>query len=69
MDYIKRELGKLRDALNARPKPNEYDRLYAAQQALSWAEDPTAYKSPTALIIGTREGSEDCPALSNPQSS
>ena len=34
------------------PPDREYEKLYAAQQALSWALDPTGFKAPYDVITG-----------------
>lgn len=60
MSFIQRELDRIGEALRADPQSNDYDRLYAAQQALAWATDPSNYASPMKHIRGTQEGSEDC---------
>lgn len=66
MSFIHRELDRIGDALRADPESNDYDRLYAAQQALSWATDPEGFKSPFGLIMGTQEAKEDCPSCPDP---
>ena len=38
--YVERALERVHLALNEPREPAERDRLYAAQQALSWALDP-----------------------------
>lgn len=62
MSFIQRELDRIGKALREEPQVNDYDRLYAAQQALSWATDPEGFASPMKHIMGTREGLEDCSA-------
>jgi hypothetical protein len=70
MSFIQRELDRLHSALLDHPGGNSYERLYAAQQALAWATDPSAFAAPSKLIMGTQEDSEDCSAhLRQPQSS
>jgi hypothetical protein len=62
MSFIQRELDRIGDALR-QPRPNNrYAELYAAQQALIWATDPTDFKSPFDMlgVTSTPEGSEDC---------
>jgi hypothetical protein len=49
--------------LHARSDETE---LYAAQQALAWALDPTGFAAPFTTITGTRADSEDCPAELRP---
>ena len=62
MSFIQRELDRIGEALRADPQSNDYDRLYAVQQALAWATDPSNYASPMKHIRGIQEGSEDCSA-------
>jgi len=65
MSFIRRELDRISTALAERGS-SDYEQLYAAQQALSWALEPTGYKSPYDAIKGTPGDSADCPALSCP---
>ena len=60
MSFIQRELDRIGVALRETPQGNDYDLLYAAQQALSWATDPDGFASPMKQIRGTQEGTEDC---------
>lgn len=62
MSFIQRELDQIGVALRKTQEVGAYDRLYAAQQALSWALDPSGFKAPYAAIMGTLEGLEDCSA-------
>lgn len=62
MSFIQRELNRISTALRESPQSNDYDRLYAAQQALSWATDPNGFASPMKHIRGIQVGSEDCSA-------
>jgi hypothetical protein len=41
-------------------KSEQYGKLYAAQQALSWALNQTAYKAPYDMIMGIQGDSKDC---------
>jgi hypothetical protein len=66
MSFIQRELDRIGAALRADPQGNDYDRLYAAQQALVWATDPENYASPMKHIRGIQEGSEGCSADCHP---
>lgn len=61
MSFVQRQLARIGEALQ-RPQPsNRHAELYAAQQALTWALDPTAFKSPYDLLVtSTPEGSEGC---------
>lgn len=69
MSFLQREADRVRSALLVTPAGAEYDRLYAAQQALVWASDPQGFKSPYDLITGTPAGSEDCSERNRPPSS
>ena len=65
--FIARELRRISADLRRFNEADEkYQRLYAAQQALSWALEPNGFKSPYDLIMGTPEGSKDCPATHYP---
>ena len=66
MSFMQRELDRIRQALLTERAGETYDRLYAAQQALAWASDPTGFRSPLNSIMGTQEGSEDCLAHPRP---
>ncbi len=66
MSFIRREIDRIRESLVA--SGPRYDELYAAQQALEWALEPSGTKSPYAMITGIQEGSGDYPAPSNPAS-
>ncbi len=57
MSFIQRELDRLNAAIIP-DKPNQ-DRLYAAQQALAWALEPSGIKLPYEMITGILVGSED----------
>jgi hypothetical protein len=69
MGFVERELEKISAALRE-PRiaedTNEYQRLYAAQQALSWALEPTGFKSPYDLATGIPAKPEDCQASNHP---
>ncbi len=64
MSFIQREIDRIRESLVA--SDPRYDELYAAQQALEWALEPSGIKSPYAMITGTQEGSEGYSALCHP---
>lgn len=63
MMFIQRELDRIGAALT-QPQPGpHYAELYAAQQALLWAQEPEGFKSPYAmLVMDTLGDSGDCPA-------
>lgn len=46
MGFVERELERLNCALNEGVGDPRYPEIYAAQQALSWALDPTGFRSP-----------------------
>jgi hypothetical protein len=66
---IQGELGKIGVALVETKDPERYNRLYAAQQALAWALNPAAFRSPLAFVMGRSEGSGDCLVYPCPPSS
>lgn len=66
MSFIQRELDRISTALRENPQSSDYDRLYAAQQALSWASDPEGFASPMKHIKGILEVTEDCPPCLGP---
>ncbi len=69
MGFVERELERIEVALREPRSAEEWNQLYAAQQALSWALEPIGFKAPYDTIMGTQEGSEDCPSpLSPPRS-
>jgi hypothetical protein len=68
MSFIQRELDRIGAALQQPQLSNRYAELYAAQQALSWAAEPTGFASPASMLMGIQEGSADCSdALRPPQ--
>ena len=69
MGFVERELNRIEAALRQPQSGNAYIELYAAQQALVWALEPTGFASPYKMITGTQAGSADCPVSSSPGSS
>lgn len=67
MEHVQAELERIRVRLVNRPHPNEHAGLYAAQQALEWALDPSGFKAPYAMVTGIREASRDCCPTSRPE--
>lgn len=65
MSAIARELELLGRALR-KTSGGRYDEVYAAQQALSWAQDPQSFKAPSVMLTDIREGSEDCSDFPRP---
>lgn len=51
MSFLQREIDRIRAALTEPPSADHAE-LYAAQQALAWALEPTGFKSPYELIRG-----------------
>ena len=66
MGFVQRELDRISAALVEGPEANDYASLYAAQQALAWALEPTGIKAPFAMIRGTQEGTEGCLGCPDP---
>lgn len=70
MSFVQRELDRIGRALRGPLEGNQYDRLYAAQQALSWATDPAMFRPPYASVFpettGTLGDSVDCSARPRP---
>jgi len=66
MSLLQRELDKIREALLTEKNQSTYDRLYATQQALVWALEPTGFRSPFNSIMGIPADSEDCLAHRHP---
>lgn len=60
MTYIQRELDRLERALDAGVGNPRYYEIYAARQALAWAVDPGAARSPYGYLMNTFSGSKDC---------
>jgi hypothetical protein len=52
MNFVERELGKITQAMAMPQEADRYCQLYAAQQALAWASDPSAFAAPSAVIVG-----------------
>jgi hypothetical protein len=64
--FVERELSRISAALREPRFADQYDRLYAAQQALAWVLEPEGFRSPYAAVTGTPEGSGDCSAHLHP---
>lgn len=56
-DHVTDELGRISKQI-AGPNPLHHTALYAAQQALCWAAQPSEFASPVDAIVGNAEGSE-----------
>lgn len=53
MSFLQRELDRVQCALRDPSNKDQYDELYAAQQALAWASEPNGYASPMKMLMGT----------------
>lgn len=65
MGFVDRELKRVVTKLQAGPlADDERGQLYAVQQALVWASEPTGFKAPYDMIVRTNipADSADCPA-------
>lgn len=65
MSFVQRELDRTGNALTTAQSGNRCAELYAAQQALIWALEPTCFKPPYDMIAhatDTQEDLGDCPA-------
>ena len=58
MSFVQRELDKISAALRDPSAAEVHDKLYAAQQALSWALEPGAFKPPYQTVMGIPGDSE-----------
>lgn len=61
MSFVQRELDRISAILRDGLHPNHKE-LYAAQQALVWAQEPNGFASPLTQITGIQGAKEDCPA-------
>jgi hypothetical protein len=52
MGFIERESERISAAIVNPDNAGVRDQLYAAQQALGWASEPTGFKSPYDMIMG-----------------
>jgi hypothetical protein len=61
MRFVQKEVDRIGETIRQSNPVPRYDELYAAQQALMWALDPSIYKAPYDLLVvtGTPAGSED----------
>lgn len=57
--FIERELKQIAQELQEPRSADEYDQLYAAQQALSWVLEPNGFKRPYDMIMGIPGDSAD----------
>ena len=75
---IEQELNRIQDSLHTNITEKQYCELYAAQQALVWADNPDIAKSPFDTVMqgsviyykepamGIQGEPKDCLSLSNP---
>lgn len=62
MNVVQQELDRISAELRENQKGEKYNELYAAQQALVWALEPSAFRSPYMSVMGIQAGLEDCSA-------
>ena len=60
MGFIERESERISAAIVNPDNAGVRDQLYAAQQALGWASEPTGFKSPYDMIMGIPGEPGDC---------
>ena len=59
MSFIDREIAKVAEGINASSDARR-EKLYVAQQALNWATDPYAFRSPFNYIMDIQADSASC---------
>ena len=64
--FIQREIDRLSAAIVDPGQANQRAELYAAQQALAWALEPSGFRSPYGAIMGIPEAPEDYQAPPHP---
>ena len=65
--FVQRELSRIEVALRETPSPECYERLYMAQQALSWVLEPTGFASPLDVVMGIPATPADCSGEGRPR--
>ena len=60
------ERNRLTAAIDSGSFREQYNRLFAARQALCWAINPESAASPYMSIMGIQEEQEDCPGEPHP---
>ena len=60
--FVERELDRIHAAILDGANADKRDALYAAQQALEWAREPTCYATRFAVAMGIQEVRGDCQA-------
>ncbi|GLS17965.1 hypothetical protein GCM10007874_09810 [Labrys miyagiensis] len=66
MTYLDRELTRIRNAM-PEASPQRRRELYVALQALSWASDPTYFRSPYDVILNPCPGPGCGPSRPDPR--
>lgn len=69
MSFLERELERIHGALLVTDDKPTYDQLYAAQQALAWATEPSGAKAPYEMIMDTPGDSGGYSAVLRPSQS
>ncbi len=64
--FVQRELDRIHNALGDERTNPKYPEMYAAQQALAWALEPSGFRSPFDSVMGTQEAKEGCPGYRHP---
>ena len=60
---IEDELARLHHVLTSDKRPDRYDELYAAQQALAWTLDPATFKAPSQMLDTATLGPTQPPSI------
>lgn len=63
---VREEFKRLDSAINDGSFREQHNKLYAARQALAWALQPEAYRSPYDSIMGNQPTSANCQAEHRP---
>jgi hypothetical protein len=66
LSFVQRELDRIGKAIREETDPDRRREFYVARQALSWATEPTGFKSPFAMIAGTKEAPYGSLPISEP---
>lgn len=69
MSFVQREIDRIRAVLVAEPDAKDRDALYAAQQALVWALEPTGFMAPLKMMrryLLDEAGQPDAPGSHEP---
>src|SRR5689334_19600488 len=61
MQFIEHELKRIHDVITSNERPERYNELYAAQQALVWTLDQATFKAPSQMLVNDiQEDSAGC---------